>query len=156
MELPLWVPWLLVVALVLPVVVGGSGRPRGLLLVLLAPAVVAALLAVTLTVDRAQVNQEELDEAAIAAAAAVDGSYGPVGTGELVALMRPEVGSDLSFVSSDLVTDDPLAISYTIEVTTSQDEGAPTACFDVRLEVLSQDAPDVRLSDVAARSGACA
>lgn len=156
MELPLWVPWLLVVALVLPVVVGGRGRPRGLLLTLLAPAVVAALLAATLTVDRAQVSQDELDEAATAAAAAVDGTYGPVGAGELVALMRPEVGSDLSFVSSDLVTDEPLEVSYTIEVRTSQDEGAPTACFDVRLEVLSDAAPDLRLSDVAARSGACA
>lgn len=157
MELPLWVPWLLVVALALPVVARGSGEPRsrGLLLVLLAPALVMALYAATLTVDRSQVDQEELDEAAAAAAAAVDGSYGAVGTGELTLLMRAELGADVSLVSSELVTDDPLNIAYTIEARASQDTDAPVACFDVTLEVVSAEARDVRFSDVAARSGAC-
>ena len=157
MSLPLWVPWVLVLSLALPVALRrGSGAPpsRAGLVAMLVPAVVMTLVAAWLTLDRVQVSQDELDEAARDAAASLDGSLGPVNADRVASLVSDDLGQDGWVERSDLSVTDELNAAYTIEVRVDEDS-EQAACLDVNLEVLDGQAPDLRLANVDARSGGC-
>ncbi|MFA6298360.1 MAG: hypothetical protein WCS84_12695 [Nocardioides sp.] len=158
MTLPLWVPWLLALSLALPVALrrgSGTPTPRAGLVAMLLPALVMTWFAASLTLDRRQVSQEELDTAARDAAAALDGSLGPVNVERVAGLMAADLGKEIWVESSDLSVQNELNASYTIEARVSVGETEPAACLEVSLELLSEDAPDLRLANVEARSGPC-
>ncbi|MCD4526467.1 hypothetical protein [Nocardioides sp. cx-173] len=157
MNLPLWVPWVLALTLAFPVALQYAPRPstsRAMLALTLVPALVMALYAVSLTLDRSRVSQEELDEAAREAAADLSGSLGPVNGEEVASLMAADLGRDVISERGDLQVADEQNAAYVIEVRAGQD--APErACLEVSLELLDQDAPDLRLATVEATSGGC-
>lgn len=168
MSVPLWVPWVLVLALAWPVVVllalsrrgDGAGaapaRPSGAILgLLLVPASVMAAVAVTMTVDRLQVGQDELAAAAQEAARTLDGSLGPVDADRVAALVADELGRDVQVERSQLSAPDAGSASYEIEVRVSEEDAEPAACVAVALQVLTDNATGLRFADVSARSGAC-
>jgi hypothetical protein len=159
MDLPLWVPWVLALSLALPVALrrgSGTSPTRAGLVAMLVPAVVMALFAAWLSLDRRQISQDELDAAARDAAAYVRGSFGPVNAGLLANLMAADLGGrELWIEVGELSAPDELNAAYTIEVRVSQEGTGPAACFDVNLEVLDAQAPDLRLATVDARSGGC-
>lgn len=157
MNLPLWVPWVLALALALPVALRRTPRPstsRAVLALMLAPALVMALYAASLTFDRSRVTQEELDEAARGAAAELGGSLGPVSAEDVASLVAADLGRDVWTDRSELSVPHPLTASYTIEVRADGD-ASERACIEVSLEMLDRDAPDLRLATVEARSGGC-
>lgn len=157
MTLPLWVPWVLALALVLPVALRLTCRPsapRVVLVLALAPALVMTLYAATLSLDRSRVSQEELDQAVRDAAADLAGSLGPVNAEDVASLVSADLGRDVWTQRSDLSVADPQNAGYTIEVRPDLD-ATERACVEVSLELLDQDAPDLRLATVEARSGGC-
>jgi hypothetical protein len=158
MDLPLWVPWVLALSLALPVALRyGAGTPpaRAGLVAMLVPAVAMALYAAWLSLDRRQVGQDELDAAARDAAAALDGSLGPVNAERVASLVAADLGQEVWVERSELSVPDELNASYTIEVRRSLDETEPAACLGVSLEILHPEAVDLRLAGVEARSGGC-
>lgn len=157
MNLPLWVPWVLALSLALPVAFrrGSSTSPsRAGLVVMLAPAVVMTLVAAWLTLDRLQVSQGELDDATRDAAAALDGSLGPVNADRVADLVADDLGQEVWVERSELSVADELTAAYTIEVRVDEDSDR-ASCVDVDLEALDGEAPHLPLADVAARSGGC-
>lgn len=153
MTLPIWVPWVLALCLAWPVIVR-LGVPedarKSTLAIMLVPGLAMALFAVTLSLGSTG-GQDELDAAASKAARQASGNYGPVTSDRLVQLMADEVEGDLDAEVSELTTDGA-NVSYTIELATGSDEAV---CFDVMLEPMSSQAPDVRFATVKSRSGNC-
>jgi hypothetical protein len=159
MDTSLWVPWVLVVALALPVLAAratGPGMSRGATRALLVPAGAMTVAAAWMSVDAIRVDQGELDAAVADAVTELDGSFGPVNAHDVTTIVSDRLGHDVWAQRSDPEIPDAQSASWTIEVRLAESDAEPASCVAVELGVFSADAPDLRFADVSWSQGPCA
>lgn len=155
MQIPLWLPWALVAALALPVLLLTWERPRASAVRTAARWSVVAVVAATaavLTVDGIRVSDDELYDAVERATHLADGSIGDVTGNRLGALVEERLGHEVSVAATSAV-DEAAARTYAYEVALV-DGGPDAVCVDV-VQALTGTDDTLAFTTLSPRRGAC-
>lgn len=150
MTIPLWLPWVILIAVVAAALPRPDSPWRAW-----GPAVVALVAAVWLTVGHALVTQDELNEATAAAGDAVDGALGGVTSDRMRIEIEDRLGRPVAIEQITVPSADPTAIAYAFLVTRSPGDDSPATCVHVVERRVQRDTPGLGLASVTTDNEAC-
>ena len=127
--IPLWLPWVVVVALVAAALAGRDSPYR-----LWAPTAVVAIVAAWLTISHVLVSDDELFEAVNDAAAAVDGTVGGVTQDRLRIEVEDRLGRDVEVKRADGPADSSGDIAYDYQVAIGGDHEMCVKVVEQRID----------------------